>query len=83
MSGCVIQRGKKGQWYAVINVVEGGKRKRLWHKLENCSGKREAQIKLAELIAARNRPRRRGRDDATSRYQPSSSRCYEITASSS
>jgi integrase len=54
MSGCVIQRGKKGQWYAVINVVEGGKRKRLWHKLENCSGKREAQIKLAELIAARN-----------------------------
>jgi integrase len=54
MSGHVRQRGNKGQWYAVINVVEDGKRKRHWHKLENCSGKREAQTKLAELIAARN-----------------------------
>src|SRR5262245_54824451 len=52
MSGHVRQRGKKDQWYAVINVVDGGKRKRRWHKLDNCKGKREAQVKCAELIAA-------------------------------
>jgi hypothetical protein len=34
MSGHVRQRGKKGQWYAVIDVSEGGKRKRRWLKLE-------------------------------------------------
>src|SRR5262245_49007074 len=51
MSGHVCQRGKKSQWYAVINVVEGGKRKRRWHKLENCNGKREAERMCAGLIA--------------------------------
>ena len=51
MSGHVRQRGKKGQWYAVIDVDEGGKRKRRWHKLENCNGKREAQKACERLIA--------------------------------
>ena len=51
MSGHVRQRGKKGQWYAVIDVLEGGKRKRCWHKLENCNGKREAEKACAQLIA--------------------------------
>ena len=44
MSGHARQRGKKGQWYAVIDVSEGGKRKRRWLKLDgNYSGKREAR----------------------------------------
>src|SRR5262245_59092201 len=51
MSGHVRQRGKKGQWYAVIDVTDGGKRKRCWHKLENCNGKREAEKACARLIA--------------------------------
>jgi integrase len=51
MSGCVIQRGKKGQWYAVVDVIEGGQRKRRWHKLKECNGKREAKQALAVLIA--------------------------------
>jgi integrase len=51
MSGHVCQRGKKNQWYAVINVVEGGKRKRRWHRLDNCGGKREAERMCAALIA--------------------------------
>jgi integrase len=51
MSGHVRQRGKKGRWYAVINVVEGGKRKRRWHRLENCNGEREAKKALAVLVA--------------------------------
>jgi integrase len=51
MSGHVRQRGKKGHWYGVIDVFDGGKRKRRWHKLENCSGKREAEKACARLIA--------------------------------
>ena len=52
MSGHVRQRGKKGQWYAVIDVAEGGKRKRHWRKLEGTySGKREAQKACERLIA--------------------------------
>src|SRR5262245_34851263 len=49
MSGHVRLRGRK--WYAVINVVEGGKRKRNWHRLENCNGKKEAERECAKLIA--------------------------------
>ena len=51
MSGHVCQRGTKGQWYGVIDVFDGGKRKRRWHKLENCNGKREAQKACERLIA--------------------------------
>jgi integrase len=51
MSGHVRQRGKKGQWYAVVDVLDCGKRKRRWHKLENCNGKREAEKACARLIA--------------------------------
>jgi integrase len=51
MSGHVRQRGKKGQWYGVIDVFDGGKRKRRWHKLENCTGKREAEKACERLIA--------------------------------
>jgi hypothetical protein len=52
MSGHVRQRGKKGQWYAVIEVSEGGKRKRRWLKLDgNYSEKREAQKACERLIA--------------------------------
>jgi len=51
MSGHVRQRGKKGQWYAVIDVLGAGKRIRRWHKLENCKGKREAEKACERLIA--------------------------------
>jgi integrase len=51
MSGHVRQRGNKGQWYAVIDVIEAGKRKRRWHRLENCNGKRDAEKECARLIA--------------------------------
>jgi len=51
MSGHVRQRGNKGQWYAVIDVSVDGKRKRRWHKLENCKGKREAEKACERLIA--------------------------------
>ena len=51
MSGHVRQRGKKGQWYAVIDVLAGGKRKRRWHRLDGCDGKREAEKECARLIA--------------------------------
>jgi integrase len=51
MSGHVRQRGKAGQWYAVIDVLEDGQRKRRWHKLENCKGKREAEKACERLIA--------------------------------
>jgi integrase len=50
MSGHVRQRGKKGQWYAIIDVFDDGKRKRRWHKLENCKGKREAEKACERLI---------------------------------
>ena len=52
MSGHVRQRGKKGQWYAVIDVTKDGKRKRHWQRLEGThSGKREAQKACERLIA--------------------------------
>jgi integrase len=51
MSGHVRQRGKRGQWYAVIDVFDAGKRKRRWHRLENCKGKREAEKACERLIA--------------------------------
>jgi hypothetical protein len=49
MSGHVRQRGKR--WYAVINVVTDGKRKRVWHRLDAAiTGKREAERACAALI---------------------------------
>jgi integrase len=51
MSGHVRQRGNKGQWYAVIDVLVDRKRKRRWHKLEHCKGKREAEKACERLIA--------------------------------
>jgi integrase len=51
MSGHVRQRGKQGQWYAVIDVVEAGRRKRVWHRLPGATGKREAEKACAALIA--------------------------------
>jgi integrase len=51
MSGHVRQRGKAKQWYAVIDVFVDGQRKRRWHKLENCKGKREAEKACERLIA--------------------------------
>ena len=51
MSGHVCQRGKKDQWYAVIDVYEDGKRKRRWHRLEGATGKREAEKACEKLIA--------------------------------
>jgi integrase len=55
MSGHVRQRGKKGQWYGVIDILDPvtGKRKRRWQKLENCKGKREAEKACERLIAQR------------------------------
>ena len=50
MSGHVRQRGKRGQWYAVIESGEAGKRKRVWHRLPGVSGKREAEKACAALI---------------------------------
>jgi len=54
MSGHVRQRGKKGQWYAVIDVFVDGKRKRNWEKLENCNGKKEAEKACERLVAKRD-----------------------------
>jgi integrase len=56
MSGHVRQRGQKGQWYAVFDVVDPvtGKRKRRWQKLENCKGKRDAEKACERLIAQRD-----------------------------
>jgi integrase len=56
MSGHVRQRGQKGQWYAVLDVIDPvtGKRKRRWQKLENCKGKRDAEKACERLIAQRD-----------------------------
>jgi integrase len=52
VSGHVRQRGKKGRWYAVIDVVEGGKRKRIWHRLDaKITGKKEAEAACTLLEA--------------------------------
>jgi integrase len=52
MKGHVRERCK-GHWYAVIDVRDPatGERKRKWHSLPNCRGKREAQSECARLIA--------------------------------
>lgn len=51
MKGHVRERGK-GHWYAVIDIRDSatGKRKRKWHSLPNCKGKREAQDECARLV---------------------------------
>jgi integrase len=53
MKGGVLQRGKKGRWYAIIDLRDPatGKRKRKWHSLPDIKGKREAQAERARLIA--------------------------------
>lgn len=56
MSGHVRQRGQKGQWYGIFDVLDPvtGKRKRRWQKLENCKGKRDAEKACERLIAQRD-----------------------------
>jgi hypothetical protein len=53
MKGHVRERGR-GNWYAVIEIRDAitGKRKRKWHSLPGCDGKRKAQLECAQLIAA-------------------------------
>jgi integrase len=52
MRGHVRQRGN-GHWYAVIDLRDPatGKRKRKWHSLPGCTGKRQAQIECARIVA--------------------------------
>lgn len=52
MKGHVRERGA-GHWYAVIDTRDSatGKRKRKFHSLPDCTGKRQAQIKCAQLIS--------------------------------
>jgi Phage integrase, N-terminal SAM-like domain/Arm DNA-binding domain len=52
MKGHVTEQGK-GNWYAVVDVKDPvtGKRKRKWHSLPGCKGKREAQARCAEIIS--------------------------------
>lgn len=52
MNGHVRQRGA-GKWYAVIDARDPrtGQRKRKWIALSNCTGKRQAQLACAKLIA--------------------------------
>jgi integrase len=51
MKGHIRERGA-GNWCAVIDVrdPETGKRKRKWHSLPGCKGKREAQLECARII---------------------------------
>jgi integrase len=51
MKGHVRERGK-GHWYAVLDVPDfvNGERKRKWHSLPDCKGKRDAQAACARLI---------------------------------
>ncbi len=53
MKGHVRERGP-GHWYAVIELRDPatGKRKRKWHSLPDCKGKREAQVACAKIIAS-------------------------------
>ena len=50
MKGHIRERGK-GNWYAVLDVIDPGtgKRKRKWHRLD-ATGKKEAQTEKAALI---------------------------------
>jgi integrase len=52
MKGHVTEQGK-GNWYAVVDVKDPvtGKRKRKWHSLPDCKGKREAQARCVEIIS--------------------------------
>lgn len=53
MKGHVRERGK-GHWYAVIDIGRDpatGKRRKKWHTLPGCKGRREAQQRCALLIA--------------------------------
>jgi integrase len=52
MKGHIKERGT-GHWYAVIDTRDPatGKRKRKWHSLPGCTGRRQAQIECARLIS--------------------------------
>jgi integrase-like protein len=52
MKGHIKERGT-GHWYAVIDTRDPatGKRKRKWHSLRDCTGRRQAQIECARLIS--------------------------------
>ena len=52
MKGHVTEQGK-GNWYAVVDIRDPatGKRKRKWHSLPGCKGKREAQERCAKIIS--------------------------------
>ncbi|MCP3388839.1 site-specific integrase [Bradyrhizobium sp. CCGB12] len=52
MKGHVRERGA-GHWYAVIDNRDpkSGARKRKWHSLPNCTGKRQAQVECARLVS--------------------------------
>jgi integrase len=57
MKGHVRERGK-GNWYAVVELPRDpatGKRRKKWHSLPGCKGKREAQERCALLIADRSK----------------------------
>jgi integrase len=55
MKGHVCEQGK-GHWYAVIDTRDAaGKRRRKWHSLPNCKGKRDAQQACAALIVEMQR----------------------------
>src|ERR1700753_3991679 len=51
MKGHVRERGK-GHWYAVLDTRDPttGERKRKWHSLPDCKGKRDAQTACSKLI---------------------------------
>ncbi|MGY2905686.1 tyrosine-type recombinase/integrase [Bradyrhizobium sp. URHC0002] len=52
MKGHVRERGA-GHWYAVIDTRDPktGARKRKWHSLPGCTGKRQAQVECARLVS--------------------------------
>jgi hypothetical protein len=52
MCGPVRVRGN-GHWYAVLDIHDPvtGARRRKWISLPDCKGRRQAQVRCAELIA--------------------------------
>src|SRR5262249_1018452 len=52
MKGHIRERGA-GHWYAVVDIRDlvTGTRRRRWVSLPDCKGKREAQVRCAQLIA--------------------------------
>jgi integrase len=50
--GHIKERGR-GRWYAVVDVRDPvtGERRRKWISLPDCKGKREAQVRCAQLVA--------------------------------